>query len=117
MKTVDLKLSHERQALHEKLVEMRNKIMAHSDSEMMRMTTQAFDVSLQDGEPPIYFVQTVFDEGVTLCGALLVETNALLQEVYQAVYRTLYREVQTNPELFNIRIDSPEAKAARNIRV
>jgi hypothetical protein len=27
MKTVDLKLSHERQALHEKLVEMRNKII------------------------------------------------------------------------------------------
>jgi hypothetical protein len=117
MKMVDLRLSDEKEALHKRLIEMRNKIMAHSDSEMMRMTTQAFDVSLQDGEPPMYFVQTVFDEGVTLLGALLVETNVLLQEVYQAVFRSLHREVQTNPELFNIRIDSEEAKAVRNIRV
>src|ERR1700738_5146630 len=43
MKMVDLKLSKERQALHGSLMEMRNKIMAHSDSEMMRMTTQTFD--------------------------------------------------------------------------
>ena len=50
MKTVDIKLSNERQALHNKLIEMRNKIMAHSDSEMMRMTTQAFDVPMRDGE-------------------------------------------------------------------
>jgi hypothetical protein len=66
MKMVDLKLSNKRQALHERLVEMRNKMMAHSDSEMMRMTTQPFDVSMQDGEPPMYLIQKVFDESVTL---------------------------------------------------
>lgn len=38
MKMIGLKLSKERRALHDSLVEMRNKIMAHSDSEMMRMT-------------------------------------------------------------------------------
>lgn len=52
LKMVDLKLSKERQALHDRLMEMRNKIMAHSDSEMMRMTTQPFDVPMRDGEPP-----------------------------------------------------------------
>ena len=97
---VGLKLSNERQALHDGLVEMCNKIMAHSDSEMMCMTTQPFDVSMQDGEPPIYFVQMVFDEGVTLRGDVLVETNILLREVYQAIYGTLHRDLQTNPELF-----------------
>jgi hypothetical protein len=89
--------------------------MAHSDSEMMRMTTQPFDVSMQDGEPPIYLIQMVFDEGVTLRGAVLVETNILLREVYQAIYGTLHRDLQTNPELFNIRIDSEAARAARNM--
>jgi hypothetical protein len=115
MKMVGLKLSNERQALHDRLVEMRNKIMAHSDSEMMRMTTQPFDVSMQDGEPPIYLIQMVFDEGVTLRGAVLVETNILLREVYQAICGTLHRDLQTNPELFNIRIDSEAARAARNM--
>jgi hypothetical protein len=115
MKMVGLKLSNHRQALHDRLMDMRNKIMAHSDSEMMRMTTQPFDVSMQDGERPMYLVQTVFDEGVTLLAALLIETNELLREVYQAVYGTLHKELQANPELFNIRIDSEAARAARNM--
>jgi hypothetical protein len=112
---VGLKLSKDRQALHDRLMDMRNKIMAHSDSEMMRMTTQPFDVSMQEGEPPVYLIQMVFDEGITLHGALLIETNELLHEVYEAIYGTLHKELQTNPELFNLRIDSEAARAARNM--
>ena len=117
MKMVDLKLSKERQALHDSLMEMRNKIMAHSDSEMMRMTTQTFDVPMHEGEPPMYLIQTVFDEGVTLIGFRLIEINELLREVFHAIYRTLNREAQADPKSFDLRIDSPAAKAARNIRV
>jgi SOS response associated peptidase (SRAP) len=115
LKMVDLKLSKDRQALHDRLMDMRNKIMAHSDSEMMRMTTEPFDVSMQNGEPPVYLIQMVFDEGITLHGTLLIETNELLHEVYQATYRTLHKELQTKPELFNLRIDSEAARAARNM--
>jgi len=61
MKMVGLKLSKDRLALHDKLMDMRNKIMAHSDSDLMRMTTQPFDVPMRDGEPPMYLIQTVFD--------------------------------------------------------
>ena len=84
MKMVGLKLSGENRALHARLVDMRNTIMAHSDEEMMRMTTQLFDVS-EEGEPPLHLIQTVFDEGITVIGEMLVETNALLREVYQAI--------------------------------
>ena len=115
LKMIGLKLSKDRQALHDRLMDMRNKIMAHSDSEMVRMTTQPFDVSMQDGEPPLYLIQMVFDEGITLHGGLLIETNELLHEVYQAIYGTLHKELQTNPELFDLRIDSEAARAARNM--
>jgi hypothetical protein len=115
LKMIGLKLSKDRQALHDRLMDMRNKIMAHSDSEMMRMTTQPFDVSMQDGEPPLYLIQMVFDEGITLHGGLLIETNELLHEVYQAIYGTLHKELQTNPDLFDLRIDSEAARAARNM--
>jgi len=115
MKMVGLKLSDEKRALHARLVEMRNTIMAHSDEEMMRMTTQPFDVSAADGEPPMYLIQTVFDEGITLMGKLLVETNELLHEVYQATVHTLFKELQAKPESFALRIDSEAARAARNI--
>jgi hypothetical protein len=115
MKMVGLKLSGEKRALHARLVDMRNTIMAHSDEEMMRMTTQPFDVSTEEGEPPLYLIQTVFDEGITVIGDLLVETNALLREVYQAIVRTLYKELQAGPKSFDLRIDSEAARAARNM--
>ncbi|WP_143273254.1 hypothetical protein [Bradyrhizobium canariense] len=116
MKMAGLKLSHEKRALHARLVEMRNTIMAHSDEEMMRMTTQPFDVSNEDGEPPIYLIQTVFDEGITLTGRLLSDTNELLHEVYQAIVHTLYKELQAKPDSFALRVDSEAAKAVRNIK-
>jgi hypothetical protein len=116
MKMVDLKLSNERQELHKRLMDMRNKIVAHSDNEMMRMTTQAFDVPMRDGEPPMYFIETAFDEGVTVVGSLLIDANELILEVFHAIYRALHREAQADPTSFDLRIDSPEAKAARNIR-
>lgn len=47
MKMVGLKLSDKKQALHDRLVGMRNTIIAHSNEEMMRMTTQPFDVSTE----------------------------------------------------------------------
>ena len=40
----------------------------------MRMTVKPFDVSLDDETRPVVFLQTVFDEGVTLMGGLLVES-------------------------------------------
>lgn len=116
MKMVDLKLSEDKLALHERLMDMRNMIMAHSDSEMMRMTIKPFDVAMgDDGEPPIYLIQTVFDEGITLMGKLLLDTNELLREVYHAIYRTLHKDLQANPEAFDLRIDSEAARAARNM--
>jgi hypothetical protein len=111
-KMAGLKLSKERISLHERLMDMRNQIMAHSDSEMMRMTTQTFSVPLREGEP-YHMIQMVFDEGVTLLGRLLIEMNELLNEVYHAVYRTLNEDLQANPELFNLRIDSKKAARAR----
>jgi hypothetical protein len=43
----------------------------------------------------VYLIQMVFDGGITLCGALLIETNELLREVYQAIYGTLHKGLQT----------------------
>jgi hypothetical protein len=98
MKMTNLKLSVDRRALHDRLVEMRNKIVAHSDSEMMRMTIQPFDVfEGEDGRPPMYLLQTVFDEGITLFGPLLDEVSSLIQQIYQ---------IATTPVIVRLRVDS-----------
>jgi hypothetical protein len=87
---------------------MRNKVIAHSDRELMRMTTQTFDMPLRDDEKNglrFVFVQSVFDEGITLLGSLLIDTNALLHKLYQSTYKTLSDEAQKDPRLFNMRLD------------
>ena len=58
----------------------------------MRMTVKPFDVLLDDETRPVVFLQTVFDEGVTLMGGLLVETNELMHEIYAAIVRCLHRD-------------------------
>jgi hypothetical protein len=114
---IDLKLLPERRAVHDRLIGMRNQIMAHSDGEMMRMTVKPFDVSLDDESRPVILLQTVFNEGVTLMGGLLVETNELPRDIHAAIVRCLHHEAQQNPELFDLRIDSEDARTARNLRV
>lgn len=72
LKMAKAELTEQQQALHRRLVRMRNKIIAHSDREMMRMTTQTFDVPLGDDDngQKFIFIQSVFDEGITLLGDL-----------------------------------------------
>lgn len=111
MKMANVKLSDDRRALHDRLVGMRNKIVAHSDSDMMRMTIQPFDIfEDEDGRPPLYMLQTVFDEGITLLGALLDEVSSLIQQVHQAVALTVHKEAQEDPKSFDIRLDYLHAR-------
>jgi hypothetical protein len=44
-KMIGLKLSPERRALHDRLIGMRNQIIAHSDGEMMRMSVGAIEAT------------------------------------------------------------------------
>jgi hypothetical protein len=93
------------------------KVKQHAERRRRRLTVKPFDASLDDETRPVVFLQTVFDEGVTLMGGLLVETNELVHEIYAAIVRCLHREAQQNPELFDLRIDSEYARTARNLRV
>lgn len=102
------KLSEQERALHQRLVRMRNKIVAHSDRELMRMTTKTFkiphDENDEDGKGFV-LIHSVFDEGITLLGDLLIDTNELLRKLYFAVYKTLSDEAQKEPGSFDMRLD------------
>jgi len=105
LKMAKAELTEHEKALHRRLVRMRNKIVAHSDRELMRMTTQTFDMPLRDDDQKFVFIQSVFDEGITLSGDLLIDTNELLHKLYQSTYKTLSDEAQKYPSLFNTRLD------------
>ena len=108
LKMANAHLTEQQTKLHRRLLRMRNKIIAHSDRELMRMTTQTFDVPFREDEEngkKFVFIQSVFDEGITLMGDVLIDTNELLRTLYHSTYKTLSDEAQRNPHLFNMRLD------------
>ncbi|KWV60183.1 hypothetical protein AS156_30040 [Bradyrhizobium macuxiense] len=113
LKMAKAQLTEPQQALHRRLIRMRNKIIAHSDREMMRMTAKTFDVPLDDDEengPKFVLIHSVFDEGITLLGDLLIDTNELLRKLYHSIYKTLSDQAQIDPSLFNMRLDHDHHK-------
>jgi hypothetical protein len=99
LKMAKAELTEQEKALHRRLIRMRNKIIAHSDREMMRMTTQTIDVPFADDEKngrAFFLIHSVFDEGITLLGDLLIDTNKLIRKVFHATYKTLSREAQND---------------------
>ncbi|WP_342733198.1 hypothetical protein [Bradyrhizobium sp. B117] len=108
LKMAGAKLSEQERALHQRLVRMRNKIVAHSDRELMRMTTKTIkiphDENDEDGKGFV-LIHSVFDEGITLLGDLLIDANELLRKLYFAIYKTLSDEAQKEPGSFDMRLD------------
>jgi hypothetical protein len=93
-------LSDEQQALHERLMRLRNKVVAHSDAEMMRMRSHAAPMEI-DSNFSYVFLHSVFDEGLTFVGMELVALNELLHIVFHSTYKNLLHEAQERPEEFN----------------
>jgi hypothetical protein len=58
LKMAKAKFTEQEKALHRRLIRMRNKVIAHSDRELMRMTTQTFDMPLRDRSTPPQRIST-----------------------------------------------------------
>jgi hypothetical protein len=93
-------LSDEQQDLHERLMRLRNKVVAHSDAEMMRMRSHAARMEI-DSDFSYVFLHPVFDQGLTFVGMELVALNELLHIVFHSTYTRLLHEAQERPEEFN----------------
>lgn len=104
LKMVGAELTKEQNALHERLLTLRNKVIAHSDANMMRMTSQANPIEI-DTNFSYVFLHAVFDEGLTFIGEQYFELNELLHIVHGSLYKKLLAEAQQQPADFAIRKD------------
>jgi hypothetical protein len=100
-KTIRGELNKDQRDLHRQLMKMRNKVLAHSDAEMMRMVARTFPIDLKDGRE-FHALQTVFDEGLTFIGDKLRQLDELLHAAFAIVYRKLLEEAQEQPNDFNL---------------
>jgi hypothetical protein len=103
-------LTGEQKELHRRLVQLRNKVVAHSDAEMMRIVSKTYPMQLNN-DFEFVFLQTVFDEGLTFVGNDLINLDELLHLLFHAAYTKLLKEAQSRPKDFNLRWDYLDGSA------
>ena len=103
-KMAGAKLTDEQKGLHRRLLTVRNKVIAHSDTDMMRMLSRAEPITLSD-DFELAFFQTVFDEGLEFIGLMLHKLRSLIEVVYGSIFRKLFADAQTHPKSFDLTID------------
>jgi len=105
MKMIGVRLDEQQQALHDEIIQLRNRVIAHSDAAMMRMVARIAHVNIGNAERMPY-IDAVFDEGLSFVGFFRVsQMLALFHTVFDGLYTTLLEDVRNNPEGFDISHD------------
>jgi hypothetical protein len=97
-------LSDDLRRLHDQLRLQRNRILAHSDGDLMRMAVATHEHKFDNGNSFTVF-HSAFDEGISVLGSDLLKVRELIQTLYGGIFEQLYAEAQQDPTLYNLKID------------
>jgi hypothetical protein len=92
-------------AIHDEVMTLRNKLIAHSDFDMMRMVTQHFKIPMREGEEEFVAFQAVSDEGITFHGKKCDALEELIRYVHHFLFKHLIFHAQKYPDKFGFRHD------------
>lgn len=112
LKMVGIKPTEDQSALHDQLIAMRNKVIAHSDAERVRVRASSFPVSLGDeAGRDVHFPNIQFDEGLTWLDTGALPLVKWLRIIRSATQTKIFKELQENPDAFNFYVDykNPDA--------
>lgn len=105
LKMIGVKLNEESKALHDQVLDLRNRVIAHSDSEMMRMAVRFHELDIGDGKKMPY-IRPAFDEGLDFVGFSPVQDLLnLFHTVFEGLYLTIMEEARKHPDKFDFRQD------------
>ncbi len=94
-------LSEDQMALHKELLELRNKVFAHSDGDRIRMKINVHSIE-ENENGKLNFPEFIFDEGVYFCG--VIEMNNvinLIRLLMHALVKILLPLIQNLPDDFS----------------
>lgn len=104
LRALGIKLTKEQQALVDKILDLRRKVVAHSDEEEMHFRISTFDVL--DGELNIPHFQ--FNESLYFEKEELFKLELFLRELMQKMAKFFFEVAQNRPELLN-KYQEPES--------
>lgn len=110
LRALGIKLTVEQQSLVDKVLDLRRKIVAHSDEEEMHFRVSTFDVL--DGEFNIPHFQ--FNEGLHLEKEELLKLELFLRDLKQKLAIFFYEIAQYQPELLNKYREPKSFKSEKN---
>jgi hypothetical protein len=105
--------SNSQLATQREVMRLRNKLIAHSDFDMMRMVSQHFKLPLREGQEDFVVFQAVFDEGLTFHKERGWAFGELISYVHHALYSHLLFHAQKYPGKFDFRHDYMDLPPAR----
>lgn len=104
LKMIDVKLDSVGSHLHDEVIELRNKAIAHSDAELMRMAVKLHQIDIGEGKM-MPLIQPAFDEGLDFLGDRLAKLIELFHTVHAGLQNTLLLDARRNPEKFAVHED------------
>lgn len=102
-----VKLIGQEKELHERVIKLRNKLVAHSDHEMMNFAAKAHGVDV-NSDKPFFALLTQHDEGLQFYR--YSEQDALvglIRKVSFGLYKKLHDLAQSEPKAFDIKVHFP----------
>lgn len=97
VKKVGVSLSARERRLMDQILHLRNKIIAHSDSEEMHYKSELLDLGGSESMSAPWFT---FDEGLLLSETQREDLESLLRRLLQGVMSYVFRLCKSNPERF-----------------
>lgn len=89
LKLTDLaiELDEERTALHQRLIEQRNRLYAHSDAEIVPMSVGVINTIIEEGRPDFQFVMPKFDENTSFTSIEVLRVQDLCHRAHHAALK------------------------------
>ncbi len=109
MKQIRAELTEDQKKLHNRVIKLRNKLVAHSDAEMMNFAAKAEPIDI-DKDRPFYAVIAQHDEGLQFYKWRdQLAFIDLIRKVSFCLYSTMSKIAQEEPGAFDMTVHFPEA--------
>ena len=109
LKQCGVELDQDELELHKRILDLRNKLFAHSDLEMMNFAAAAHKIDVE-ADFDFVHLHTKFDEGLHF-----VDFNSqykltdLIRKLRYGLYKKLSKMAQSDPDAFNLKVHYPKS--------
>ena len=108
LKQCGVKLTSTENDLHHRIIDLRNKLVAHSDLELMNFAAKTHDLS-STLDQQFFIIFANHDEGLQFSSFFeQIAFNDLISKVHFSLYKKLHDAAQHSPDDFDLKVHFPK---------